>query len=380
MRVATAVFASLLLADFAGSVRSVKRRAITKAMVEAGARSSKAQASPVYALIGNGACRTASGGRGDYDKPQVATDADCAQACSANPDCVAYEWADSSRSCERHTTTITDVKAESGVLCYVRRQATGECMNITGMYEWRSPHRRRAGRGYEYLKQTDCAGLASGSWSFSVGGSTVYGDGTTGDLRAGPPITIKFADGYNYTRMQAHATSGSQSTDRVQFVGSQFNTANCPVGTRKATRNECLQTPSYYGAPGVYYQDSIYYPGGCYFHASTNAIWWSNLTSGFSARASSQPICVPNSESQGGGMTGNDFIMWMQLNNVHAGGWACGYKDGWCGCSCGNNYAAPCSNPPMTAGTEGGRTCGWFGNLYGCAEAHNTVENCPAMR
>jgi len=363
MRVATAVFASLLLADFAGSVRTVKRRSTTKAKVEAGARSSKAcelGATDAY-FVGDVVLGLYSNGR-TYGAT-VATVIDSRT--------YKIDWADGDTG--ERIKNITE-------LCLVKRggQATGECMNITGMYEWASANGRQF---YEYLKQTNCAGLsADGAYSFTVEGSTVYYDGIIGDVRAGPPITIKFTDGFNYTQIQAHATSASPSTDRVEFVGSQFNTANCPVGTRKATRNECLQTPSYYGAPGVYYQDSIYYPGGCYFHASTNAIWWSNLTSGFSARASSQPICVPNSESQGGGMTGNDFIMWMQLNNVHAGGWACGYKDGWCGCSCGNNYAAPCSNPPMTAGTEGGRTCGWFGNLYGCAEAHNTVENCPAMR
>jgi len=84
----------------------------------------------------------------------------------------------------------------------------------------------------------------------------------------------------------------------------------------------------------------------------------------------------------GGAMTGPDFASWMNQccsAGVPQGGYACGYSNGWCGCSCGHNQGntTPCYLPPMQPGTEGGHTCGYYGELYGCAEAHNTLEGCP---
>jgi len=85
------------------------------------------------------------------------------------------------------------------------------------------------------------------------------------------------------------------------------------------------------------------------------------------------------------GLSTEEFRRWMGLlqdNTVAQGGYACGYGNGWCGCSCGHNQGntTPCYTPPMQPGTAGGHTCGYFGVLYGCAEAHNTLEGCPRTR
>jgi len=90
--------------------------------------------------------------------------------------------------------------------------------------------------------------------------------------------------------------------------------------------------------------------------------------------------CYAKQKGKGGGF---DFDQWMgQLGGIPQGGYACGYSNGWCGCSCGHNRGntTPCYLPPMKPGTQGGHTCGYHGNLYGCAEAHNTLEGCPRTR
>jgi len=84
-----------------------------------------------------------------------------------------------------------------------------------------------------------------------------------------------------------------------------------------------------------------------------------------------------------GSMSQFDLGNWMDmLQDTPQGGYACGYKDGWCGCSCGHNQGntTPCHLPRMRPGTQGGHTCGYYGKLYGCAEAHNTLEGCPRTR
>jgi len=94
-----------------------------------------------------------------------------------------------------------------------------------------------------------------------------------------------------------------------------------------------------------------------------------------------QPVPAP-APTPPEGMSPVEFEQWMRMlqnNDIPQGGYACGYKDGWCGCSCGHNQGntTPCYLPPMQAGTEGGHTCGYYGVLYGCAEAHNTLVGCP---
>jgi len=73
---------------------------------------------------------------------------------------------------------------------------------------------------------------------------------------------------------------------------------------------------------------------------------------------------------------GIDLGQWLNSSTPQSG-YACGYGNGWCGCSCGNNWGERCTLPPMQPGTQGGHTCGCIGNLCGCAEAHNTLLGCP---
>jgi len=94
------------------------------------------------------------------------------------------------------------------------------------------------------------------------------------------------------------------------------------------------------------------------------------------------PTPPPPTQPPAGGLPRDIFNEWMQFGENHhiaQGGYACGYKDGWCGCSCGHNLGANvhCTLPYIGPGVEGGHTCGSYGNLYGCAEAHYLSSYCP---
>lgn len=65
-------------------------------------------------------------------------------------------------------------------------------------------------------------------------------------------------------------------------------------------------------------------------------------------------------------------------SGIRQEGRACGYENGMCGCSCGNNFGERCRLPDMPVGTKGGTTCGYYDLLWGCAEAWNIPSSqCP---
>jgi len=128
-------------------------------------------------------------------------------------------------------------------------------------------------------------------------------------------------------------------------------------------------------------------PTGCFNHPARKTITWNSMKTRVLSRP---PVCsggVPAPAPAPGPSPDFNFDEWMAMyeratNGIPQVGAACGYQHGWCGCSCGNNLAKPCSLPFInhTLSTEGGHTCGYYGVLYGCAEAHNNVASCPRSR
>merc|ERR1719446_1312615 len=73
-----------------------------------------------YNFMGQGACRTSSGGMGTFTGRVGTTDALCRADCSNNQACVAYESRQSNGQCEIHTEMITKIAGNSDYSCYVK--------------------------------------------------------------------------------------------------------------------------------------------------------------------------------------------------------------------------------------------------------------------
>jgi hypothetical protein len=71
-------------------------------------------------LLGEGGCRTADGGEGDYANVAAASAAECEAQCFAGEKpCTAVEFNGNNNDCEIHHQPITTFKQFDGVSCYV---------------------------------------------------------------------------------------------------------------------------------------------------------------------------------------------------------------------------------------------------------------------
>jgi hypothetical protein len=73
-------------------------------------------------LLGDGGCRTADGGEGEFTPFKVASWDECAAQCSGeNGTCTALEYNANNGDCEVHQQPITSVAAVDGVQCHVAK-------------------------------------------------------------------------------------------------------------------------------------------------------------------------------------------------------------------------------------------------------------------
>jgi len=176
--------------------------------------------------------------------------------------------------------------------------------------------------------------------------------------------------------------SSSSSTKYREY---SKGTTKCQSGDRQMTSSsECRSAASDLGTSYDSSGSWSNVPGGC-FRGKGGKFWFNKKLSSRASHHETNPVCFA-AAGGGAGLSPDDFAQWMRLlqnNDIPQGGYACGYStvDGqqWCGCSCGHNQGntTPCTLPPMNPGTAGGHTCGYYGVLYGCAEAHNTIVGCP---
>jgi hypothetical protein len=71
-----------------------------------------------FTLLGDGACRTADGGGGQYTKAQSSSLSDCKSKCEESTVCVAVEWIKSGKHCELHTASITHAAINGKAQCW----------------------------------------------------------------------------------------------------------------------------------------------------------------------------------------------------------------------------------------------------------------------
>jgi len=197
---------------------------------------------------------------------------------------------------------------------------------------------------------------------------------------AGGVRNVKVAGSANASLGEFTGTGSSSTKYREYSKG----TTACQSGDRQMTSSsECKTAASDLGTS---YDSSGSWgnvPGGC-FRGKGGRFWFNSRLSSRTSHHEVNPVCFAAASA---GLSPAQFAEWMQVlqnNDIPQGGYACGYSvsaDGqqWCGCSCGHNQGntTPCTLPPMNPGTAGGHTCGYYGVLFGCAEAHNTWEGCP---
>jgi len=196
-----------------------------------------------------------------------------------------------------------------------------------------------------------------------------------------PGIRVTKSDESRRLALTGEEQLGAERSTADSFSMCSFGANKCPQGTHITSADVCKRAAASFRLEYQVRVHSDLRPSGCFANSRGKAFF--NTHTGRNHNLSA-PICAQANAGQPA-LSPAQFEEWMeywQNSNLPQGGWACGYGNGWCGCSCGYNDGdgtlKECALPEMQLGTAGGHTCGFIGRLYGCAEAHNTVRGCPA--